>query len=119
VDGLRLVAALMVAAYHFVATGAGSTKGAWETSTTKVFPAAHHLAQYGYLGVEIFFAVCGFAICMSGWGRTMRQFTASRISRLYPTLAGVGAGHHGRADCASHRHTAEVADETAVDRIVG
>ncbi|MEU8488858.1 acyltransferase [Streptomyces sp. NPDC048641] len=52
--------------------------------TTKVFPAAHHLAQYGYLGVEIFFAVSGFAICLSGWGRTMRQFAASRISRLYP-----------------------------------
>ncbi|MEU6663352.1 acyltransferase [Streptomyces sp. NPDC046821] len=84
VDGLRLVAALMVVTYHFVASGAGSTQGAWETSTTKAFPAAHHLAQYGYLGVEIFFAVSGFAICMSGWGRTMRQFTASRISRLYP-----------------------------------
>ena len=31
-------------------------------------------ASYGWIGVEIFFVISGFVICMSCWGRTPRQF---------------------------------------------
>jgi len=34
--------------------------------------------------VQIFFVISGFVICMSGWGRPLRSFFASRVARLYP-----------------------------------
>ncbi|WP_238698214.1 acyltransferase family protein [Streptomyces sp. E5N91] len=41
-------------------------------------------ASCGWIGVEIFFVICGFVICMSCRGRTPRQFFVSRVIRLYP-----------------------------------
>jgi peptidoglycan/LPS O-acetylase OafA/YrhL len=34
--------------------------------------------------VEVFFVISGFVICMSGWGRGLKDFTVSRVTRLYP-----------------------------------
>ncbi|WP_336050722.1 acyltransferase family protein [Streptomyces sp. CA2R101] len=82
-DGLRLLAALMVAAYHFGGRN-GEISQAWGGSPAHQFPTAAPLFAYGCLGVQIFFVISGFVICLSGWGRTLRAFTASRISRLYP-----------------------------------
>lgn len=82
-DGLRLIAALMVCAYHYAGRG-GDISTAWGRSPSHVFP---HLAgpfSYGPLGVEIFFIISGFVICMSGWGRSVKDFAISRITRLYP-----------------------------------
>jgi peptidoglycan/LPS O-acetylase OafA/YrhL len=42
------------------------------------------VALYGNLGVEIFFVISGFVICMSCWGRTLGDFFRSRVTRLYP-----------------------------------
>ncbi|MFI8913426.1 acyltransferase family protein [Streptomyces sp. NPDC053513] len=78
-DGLRLAAALMVVAYHYLAFGEG-----WPTPVEDLFPAAFPLASYGYLGVEFFFLISGFVICMSGWGRRVKDFFVSRVVRLYP-----------------------------------
>ncbi|MFI1201724.1 acyltransferase family protein [Streptomyces sp. NPDC020883] len=78
-DGLRLLAALMVVCYHYVALARP-----WGHSTDTIFPTAHKLAQYGWLGVEIFFLISGFVICMSVWGRTVGEFAVSRLSRLFP-----------------------------------
>ncbi|MFK0170323.1 acyltransferase family protein [Streptomyces sp. NPDC090306] len=82
-DGLRLVAALMVAAYHYGGRG-GDVTTAWGTSAAHLFPTLHGYFAYGCLGVEVFFVISGFVICMSGWGRTLRSFFASRASRLLP-----------------------------------
>ncbi|MCT7352707.1 acyltransferase [Streptomyces sp. 15-116A] len=82
-DGLRLVAALMVAAYHYGGRG-GEVTEAWGSSPKLQFPTLHSWFAYGCLGVQIFFVISGFVICMSGWGRPLRSFFASRAARLLP-----------------------------------
>lgn len=82
-DGLRLVAALMVAAYHYGGRG-GEVTGAWGSSAKYQFPVLHGYFAYGCLGVQVFFVISGFVICMSGWGRTLKSFFASRAARLLP-----------------------------------
>jgi len=79
-DGLRLIAALAVAAYHYTV--------AWRLDGTNLpqyfLPNVVHVSVYGFLGVELFFLISGFVICMSSWGRTLGDFFTSRVSRLYP-----------------------------------
>ncbi|MCX4964390.1 acyltransferase [Streptomyces sp. NBC_00654] len=82
-DGLRLLAALMVAGYHYGGRGGDITE-AWGSSAAVQFPTAHSWFAYGCLGVQIFFVISGFVICMSGWGRSLNAFFASRVSRLMP-----------------------------------
>ncbi|WP_257004345.1 acyltransferase [Streptomyces sp. SA15] len=82
-DGLRLVAALMVAAYHYGGRG-GEITHAWGSSPKEQFPTLHNYFAYGCLGVQVFFVISGFVICMSGWGRPLKSFFASRASRLLP-----------------------------------
>nr|WP_324789248.1 acyltransferase [Streptomyces sp. H51] len=82
-DGLRLVAALMVAAYHYGGRG-GEVTGAWGSSAGRQFPTLHTYFAYGCLGVQVFFVISGFVICMSGWGRPLKSFFASRAARLLP-----------------------------------
>ncbi|MEU8485492.1 acyltransferase [Streptomyces sp. NPDC048641] len=83
-DGLRLIAALMVAAYHYGGRD-GEVSLAWGTSPKVQFPTLHQWFAYGCLGVQIFFVISGFVICMSGWGKPLRSFFASRASRLLPS----------------------------------
>lgn len=72
----------MVAAYHFLGT---PTPHFWGQTELRDFaPLLHETSRYGWLGVEFFFIISGFVICMSCWGRTPAQFTVSRISRLFP-----------------------------------
>ncbi|MFF4137395.1 acyltransferase family protein [Streptomyces mirabilis] len=76
------MAALMVAAYHFLGT---PTPHFWgRTELRDLAPFLHDIGGYGWLGVEFFFLISGFVICMSCWGRTPAQFAVSRISRLFP-----------------------------------
>jgi len=79
-DGLRLVAALAVAGYHYTV--------AWRIDGTHLpqyfLPHAVHVTVYGFLGVELFFLISGFVICMSAWGRPLGAYFTSRVSRLYP-----------------------------------
>ncbi|BCJ43468.1 acyltransferase [Actinoplanes ianthinogenes] len=79
---MRLLCALAVAGYHF--------GDSWRLDG--VHRPIHHLPDaapvliYGFLGVESFFLISGFVILMSGWGRTLRGFAASRAARLYPAF---------------------------------
>lgn len=94
-DGLRLLAALMVAAYHYGGRN-GEVGQAWGTSPAAQFPSLAPLFAYGCLGVQIFFVISGFVICMSAWGRgvtgpgagdglsRLRRFAVSRVTRLMP-----------------------------------
>nr|WP_229887588.1 acyltransferase [Streptomyces olivaceoviridis] len=82
-DGLRLLAALMVCLYHYAGRG-GAVSASWHQSPAHVFPTLSQLATYGCLGVQFFFVISGFVICMSSWGRTLGDFFRSRVARLYP-----------------------------------
>ncbi|WP_245687120.1 acyltransferase family protein [Streptacidiphilus griseoplanus] len=81
-DGLRLLAALGVLAWHY--TGIQEARVIWGGRTKETVPAAHVVGQYGWLGVELFFLISGFVICMSCWGRTAKDFFRSRVTRLMP-----------------------------------
>ncbi|MEU1671927.1 acyltransferase [Streptomyces roseifaciens] len=78
-DALRLLAALMVVFFHYVAL-----RGGWGEDPEHIFPNLWKFAQYGWTGVEIFFLISGFVICMSTWGRSLGDFVVSRVSRVYP-----------------------------------
>ncbi|WP_432134640.1 MULTISPECIES: acyltransferase family protein [unclassified Streptomyces] len=82
-DGLRLVAALMVCLYHYTGRG-GEISDSWHQSPAVKFPTLSQFTTYGPLGVQFFFVISGFVICMSSWGRSMGDFFRSRVSRLYP-----------------------------------
>ncbi|WP_328516549.1 acyltransferase family protein [Tardiphaga alba] len=43
-------------------------------------------AQYGFLGVPVFFVISGFVIAYSAQGRTATGFAIARFSRIYPTF---------------------------------
>ncbi|MDX3096747.1 acyltransferase [Streptomyces sp. ME02-6991-2B] len=81
-DGLRLVAALMVCLFHYV--GKAQTGHAWGRNPRELFPHLSDVAVYGCLGVQLFFIISGFVICMSTWGKSLGDFFRSRVSRLYP-----------------------------------
>ncbi|MDI1466381.1 acyltransferase [Catellatospora sp. KI3] len=76
-DGLRLVAALMVVAHHLV-------RGPWGVRPEEHFGVLASVSKFGWLGVNLFFLISGFVICMSSWGRSLGQFAVSRIVRLFP-----------------------------------
>jgi peptidoglycan/LPS O-acetylase OafA/YrhL len=82
IDGLRLVAALMVVGYHYVAYDRGTSP--WGAGAVAAFPGLHLPASYGWLGVELFFVISGFVICLSAWGRSPGAFFRSRVIRLFP-----------------------------------
>ncbi|MCW7537521.1 acyltransferase [Aquabacterium sp. A7-Y] len=81
IDMLRGIACAMVVAFHYLWRGQqagwlGDSPPAWLS----------RMAEFGYLGVHLFFMVSGFVIFMSAEGATPRQFVASRVSRLYPAF---------------------------------
>lgn len=82
-DGLRFAAALVVLVYHYVSW---KDNGFWSAPPDVVFPTAHWPASYGWLGVNLFFLISGFVICMSSWGRGLGDFFTSRVARLYPAF---------------------------------
>ncbi len=87
-DALRLLAAAAVMLFHF--TARDHARWGSDVLPYQVFGTLAQVSRYGYAGVHLFFVISGFVILMSLWGRTVPQFVASRISRLYPAYwAGV------------------------------
>ncbi|MFI6002847.1 acyltransferase family protein [Streptomyces sp. NPDC051366] len=80
-DGLRLLAALSVVLFHYLA---GSGTIPWQRTSVELFPTLHRVAGFGWLGVVFFFMISGFVICMSAWGKSLQQFWQGRILRLFP-----------------------------------
>jgi peptidoglycan/LPS O-acetylase OafA/YrhL len=80
-DLLRLVAVLMVVFYHY---------GFWGPTAEGVsqvaLPRIAAFAQYGFLGVPVFFVISGFVIAYTAEGRTALEFGIARFSRIYPTF---------------------------------
>ena len=80
-DLLRLAAVGAVILYHY---------GFWGPASHGVplvaLPALAPVAQYGFLGVPVFFAISGFVIAYSAEGRTPLGFAIARFSRIYPTF---------------------------------
>ncbi|WP_431945698.1 acyltransferase family protein [Actinacidiphila sp. bgisy167] len=81
-DGLRILAALMVCLYHYI--GKQDTSHVWGADPAHLFPQLSRPAIYGCLGVQLFFVISGFVICMSTWGKSVGAFFRSRVARLYP-----------------------------------
>src|SRR5215831_12453879 len=75
-DGLRLMAALLVMMHHLV--------GPWRPGMDPGGRFFEELSKYGFVGVELFFLISGFVICMSSWGRPLGHFFTSRVARLFP-----------------------------------
>lgn len=82
-DGLRLVAALAVVLHHLCGMDVVSQTH-WGASARELFPGLFSVGHYGRFGVQLFFLISGFVICMSAWGRTPGQFVTARVTRLFP-----------------------------------
>ncbi|MFF2626358.1 acyltransferase family protein [Kitasatospora griseola] len=82
-DLLRLLAALGVVLWHY-AGYQGWPKDVWGGRPADVIPVLHDIGKYSWIGVELFFLISGFVICMSCWGKTTGAFFRSRVVRLFP-----------------------------------
>lgn len=81
-DGLRLVAAMLVVLYHYV----GSHKTNWDEPAAEAWPLLHKFAALGNLGVPLFFIISGLVVFRSLEGRSTARFAGSRIGRIAPAF---------------------------------
>lgn len=80
-DLLRFIAALAVVLFHYAFRGYAA-----DGLSPLPYPYLLPAAQYGYLGVELFFLISGFVILMTAAPGSLRKFAVSRAVRLYPAF---------------------------------
>ncbi|MBT2459141.1 acyltransferase [Streptomyces sp. ISL-86] len=74
-DGLRIAAAVAVLLHHYTREQLwGREAFGWLTVA----------GRYSWIGVELFFMISGFVICMSAWGRPLGAYLRGRVVRLAP-----------------------------------
>ena len=79
IDALRFLAAISVVIFHLTFRGYAA-----DNLSPVAYPSIAEFTKYGYLGVELFFMISGYVIFISAYGKTVKKFFVSRISRLYP-----------------------------------
>lgn len=82
-DYLRFIAAAAVMLFHYLANGPRNGK----TGSLPIGGPVQAIAEYGYLGVDVFFLVSGFVILFSAGRSRPDQFAVSRAVRLWATFA--------------------------------
>ncbi|MFD4591072.1 acyltransferase family protein [Streptomyces rubiginosohelvolus] len=82
-DALRVMAALSVLAFHYTGVDA-ATAANWGVNPRELFPWLFPVTSYGSYGVQLFFLISGFVICLSAWDRSPGQFVRARFLRLFP-----------------------------------
>jgi peptidoglycan/LPS O-acetylase OafA/YrhL len=76
IDGLRGISILLVISFHFF----GIRSEALPFESISIF-------RFGYLGVDLFFIISGFAISLTiASSDTATQFLLRRMIRLWPAL---------------------------------
>lgn len=81
IDGVRLIAAVIVVLYHYTAWH----HDRWGTATAaQAWPQLAQFTVFGNMGVQLFFIISGFVILLSSYGRSKAKFVGSRAGRLYP-----------------------------------
>ncbi|WP_439125598.1 MAG: acyltransferase family protein [Pseudomonas rhizophila] len=81
IDLLRFIAAMSVVFFHYAFRGYAA-----DDRSLLSYPLLAPAAQYGYLGVELFFMISGFVIMMTARPEGFRRFFISRAVRLYPAF---------------------------------
>ena len=79
IDALRVLALGSVICFHYFFSGI-SRGSLTSVEKSPIFG----IAQYGYLGVELFFMISGFVILYSTQNRSALDFAKRRFWRLYP-----------------------------------
>lgn len=88
IDVLRFVAACLVVAFHFCFLMGVNPNGLVGSASQKIvaFPELYNFAEFGWVGVQVFFVISGFVIAFSGEKSTAFSFLRSRIVRLGPAV---------------------------------
>lgn len=83
IDGLRLLAAVLVLGWHlgYTAWLPSRNSGAWVTHD---FDVLHPYVCFGWVGVQIFFVISGFVIAYSAQSVNEKTFARHRFFRLWP-----------------------------------
>jgi peptidoglycan/LPS O-acetylase OafA/YrhL len=80
-DWMRGGAAFAVVAFHYLYKGPSQ---GWMQFPR--IPVLADIAQYGYLGVHLFFMISGYVILMTAQNTDLRRFLAARVARLVPAM---------------------------------
>ena len=85
-DGFRAVAIILVIGFHYFSRWTPTINSVNLYPYGNIF-AKFPLFKYGYVGVELFFIISGFVICLTLFqSNKISEFYWKRFSRLFPTM---------------------------------